>query len=56
MDFEDHNGTNAKEYWSTHVGPSSAGGSGQLLPEEVKSNRLWIRDTTGKGVIFPEGI
>ena len=55
MDFEDHNGTNAKEYWSTHVGPSSAGGSGQLLPEEVKSNRLWIRDTTGKGVIFPEG-
>lgn len=55
MDFEDHNGTNAKEYWSTHVGPSSAGGSSQLLPEEVKSNRLWIRDTTGKGMIFPEG-
>lgn len=55
MDFEDHNGTNAKEHWSTHVGPSSAGGSGQLLPEEVKSDRLWIRDTTGKGVIFPEG-
>ena len=55
MDFEDHNGTNAKEYWSTHIGPSSAGGSGQLLPEEVKSDRLWIRDTTGKGVIFPEG-
>lgn len=55
MDFEDHNGTNAKEYWSTHVGPSSAGGSGQLLPEEVKRDRLWIRDTTGKGVIFPEG-
>ena len=55
MDFEDHSGTNAKEYWSTHVGPSSAGGSGQLLPEEVKSDRLWIRDTTGKGVIFPEG-
>lgn len=55
MDFEDHNGTNAKEYWSTHVGPSSADGSGQLLPEEVKRDRLWIRDTTGKGVIFPEG-
>ena len=55
MDFEDHNGTNAKEYWSTHVGPSSAGGSGQLLPEEVKRDRLWIRDTTGRGVIFPEG-
>lgn len=55
MDFEDHDGTNAKEYWSTHVGSSSAGGSGQLLPGEVKSDRLWIRDTTGKGVIFPEG-
>lgn len=55
MDFEDHGGTNAKEYWSTHVGASSAGGSGQLIPEEVKSDRLWIRDTTGKGVIFPEG-
>ena len=55
MDFEDHNGTNAKEYWSTHVGPSSAGDSKQLLPEEVKRDRLWIRDTTGKGVIFPEG-
>lgn len=55
MDFEDHNGTNAKKYWSTHVGLSSAGGSGQLLTEEVKRDRLWIRDTTGKGVIFPEG-
>ena len=55
MDFEDHNGTNAKEYWSTHVGPSSAGDSKQLLPGEVKNDRLWIRDTTGKGVIFPEG-
>lgn len=55
MDFEDHGDVAATEYWSCHVGPSSAGGSGQLLPEEVKSDRLWIRDTTGKGVIFPEG-
>lgn len=55
MDFEDHNGTNAKEYWSTHVGPSSAGGSGQLLPEEVKSDRLWIRQTSGTGIVFPGG-
>lgn len=55
MDFEDHNGTNAKEYWSTHVGPSSADSSGQLLPEEVKRDRLWIRDTTDKGVTFPKG-
>ena len=53
MDFEDHSGTNAKEYWSTHVGPSSAGGSGQLLPEEVKSDRLWIRQTSGTGIVFP---
>ena len=55
MDFEDHGNVAATEYWSCHVGPSSAGGSGQLLPDEVKADRLWIRDTTGKGVIFPEG-
>lgn len=55
MDFEDHGDVAATEYWSCHVGPSSAGGSGQLLPEEVKKDRLWIRDTTGKGVTFPEG-
>lgn len=55
MDFEDHGNIAAKEYWSCHVGASSTGGSGQLLPDEVKSNRLWIRDTTGKGVIFPDG-
>ena len=54
MDFEDHGDVAATEYWSCHVGPSSAGGSGQLLPEEVKKDRLWIRDTTGKGVIFPD--
>ena len=61
MDFEDHGGVAATEYWSTHVGPSAAIDSdgkpisGQLLPNEVKSDRLWIRDTTGKGVIFPAG-
>ena len=55
MDFEDHGDVAATEYWSCHVGPSSASGSGQLLPEEVKKDRLWIRDTTGKGVTFPEG-
>lgn len=70
MDFEDYNIRKAdgsvetipaRQYWSTHVGSSVAVGSdgkrlnGQLLPEEVKENRLWIRDTTGKGVIFPEG-
>lgn len=53
MDFEDHGNIGAREYWSCHVGASSVGGSGQLLPEEVKSDRLWIRDTTGKGALFP---
>lgn len=55
MDFEDHGGVAAAEYWKCHVGCSSAGGSGQLLPTEVKESRLWIRDTTNKGVVFPEG-
>lgn len=55
MDFEDHGGVTAAEYWKCHVGCSSAGGSGQLLPTEVKESRLWIRDTTNKGVVFPEG-
>ena len=53
MDFEDHGDVAAAEYWSCHVGPSSAGGSGQLLPEEVKSDRLWIRQTSGTGIVFP---
>lgn len=55
MDFEDHGDTAATAYWECHVGPSSVGGSGQLLPKEVRAKRLWIRDTTGKGVIFPAG-
>ena len=55
MDFEDHGDVSATEYWSCHVGPSSAGGSGQLLPKEVKSDRLWIRQTSGTGVVFPGG-
>lgn len=55
MDFEDHSDVAATEYWSCHVGPSSAGGSGQLLPDEVKSDRLWIRQTSGEGIGFPDG-
>lgn len=55
MDFEDHGDVAATEYWSCHVGPSSAGGSGQLLPDEVKSDRLWIRQTSGTGIVFPGG-
>ena len=53
MDFEEHGNVAATEYWSCHVGASSAGGSGQLLPEEVKSDRLWIRQTSGTGIVFP---
>lgn len=55
MDFEDHGNVAATEYWSCHVGASSAGVSGQLLPSEVKADRLWIRQTSGTGIIFPEG-
>ncbi len=55
MDFEDHGDMTATEYWSCHVGPSSAGGSGQLLPDEVKSDRLWIRQASGTGIVFPDG-
>lgn len=61
MDFEDHviateNGNtvvSAENYWSCHVGPSSAGHSRYLTPEEVRADRVWIRDTSSKGVIFP---
>lgn len=53
MDFEDHGDVAATEYWSCHVGPSSAGGSSQLLSDEVKSDRLWIRQTSGTGIVFP---
>ena len=55
MDFEDHDNVAATEYWKCHVGPSSAGGSGQLLPDEVKADRLWIRQASGTGIVFPAG-
>lgn len=61
MDFEDHviatedgnTVVSAENYWSCHVGPSSAGHSAYLTPEEVRADRVWIRDTSSKGVIFP---
>ena len=61
MDFEDHviatedgnTVVSAENYWSCHVGPSSAGHSRYLTPEEVRADRVWIRDTSSKGVIFP---
>lgn len=62
MNFEDHvnadgTRTDASEYWKMHVGASSnsVNGNGQLTLEEMRDTRLWIRDTTSKGVIWPEG-
>ena len=58
MDFEDHGGVAATEYWSTHVGSSERGDKDKnsyLTADEVKKDRLWVRDTTTKGVLFPDG-
>ena len=57
MDFEDHVGdegtVSATDYWTCHVGKSNgAGGNSYLTPEEVRADRIWIRDTSGKGVEF----
>ena len=61
MDFEDKkdasgNTISAKDYWTLHVGSSGDrynGNRGQLTIEEMRESRLWIRDTTGKGVVWP---
>ena len=58
MDFEDHVGdegtVSATDYWTCHVGKSNgAGDNSYLTPEEVRADRVWIRDTSSKGVIFP---
>lgn len=57
MDFEDHvvQGTTipATDYWSCHVGLSSTGDHGALTVEEVKKDRIWIRDTARRGIVFP---
>lgn len=66
MNFEDHAIKNAdgstketipaQTYWSCYVGTSTGSGkNGYLTTDEVKKDRLWIRDTTSKGVVFPEG-
>ena len=57
MDFEDHVGdegtVSATDYWTCHVGKSNgAGDNNYLTPEEVWADRIWIRDTSGKGVQF----
>ena len=55
MDFEDHGDVAAADYWSCHAGNNKDGDPGYLYSDEVAENRLWIRDTTKKGVLFPEG-
>lgn len=57
MDFEDHVGdkgtVSATDYWTCHVGMSNGEGrNGYLTPEEVRADRIWIRDTSEKGVQF----
>ena len=57
MDFEDHiaggETASAANYWSCHVGSSSGEGkNGYLTPDEVWADRIWIRDTSSKGVRF----
>lgn len=57
MDFEDHiaggETASAANYWSCHVGSSSGEGkNGYLTPDEVRADRIWIRDTSSKGVRF----
>lgn len=54
MDFEDHDNVAATDYWSCHVGLSSTEERGFLTSDEVRTDRLWVRDTTGKGVTFPK--
>lgn len=59
MDFEGHTDprTNqqlsAEKYWTTYVGNSKDNGTNQLSLNEQKAYRLFVRDTTNKGVVFP---
>lgn len=55
MDFEDRGSISATEFWKMHVGTSSTGSNGQLTIDEMKESRIWIRDTTSRGVIWPSG-
>lgn len=61
MDFEDGTDTDgstipAEEYWAMHVGSSAnaANGNRQLTIDEMNASRVWIRDTTNRGVIWPK--
>lgn len=53
MNFEDKGNISAKDYWAMHVGCSSTESNSQLTIDEMRSERIWIRDTTGKGVEWP---
>lgn len=59
MDFEDktdENGNviNAKDYWTFRSTPSGTHRNSQLTIDEMRESKLWIRDTSNKGVIFPQ--
>ncbi len=61
MDFEDKldeagNIISAEDYWTMHIGASSTASNGQLTIDEIKANRIWIRDTNGKGVALPSSL
>ena len=45
----------AEEYWTYHVGMSKTNGGNSLSLQERKDYRIMIRDTTSKGVQWPEG-
>lgn len=45
----------AEDYWTYHVGMSKANGGNSLSLQERQDYRLMIRDTTNKGVQWPEG-
>lgn len=55
MDFEDRGSISANDFWKMHVGTSSTGSNGQLTIDEMRASRIWIRDTTGRGVVWPTG-
>lgn len=66
MDFEDghidpitQNELSAEEYWTLYIGesqdvPDTSKKNGQLSLREREKYRLWLRDTTGKGVVWPK--
>ena len=61
MDFEDGhedpitgNILPAEKYWTVHVGNSDDNGGNSLSLNERRQYRLMMRDTTGKGIVWPK--